>query len=52
MFIRINDFFPPGRPNEKDLDLIYKRKDKAPFQEVEFADGNGISLEYFWRRTN
>lgn len=39
MFIRINDFFPPGRTNEKDLDLIYKRKDKAPFQEVEFADG-------------
>ncbi|EDN7816637.1 sucrose phosphorylase [Listeria monocytogenes] len=39
MFIRINDFFPLGRPNEKDLDLIYKRKDKAPFQEVEFADG-------------
>ncbi|EIN5665208.1 sucrose phosphorylase [Listeria monocytogenes] len=39
MFIRINDFFPSGRPNEKDLDLIYKRKDKAPFQEVEFADG-------------
>lgn len=39
MFIRINDFFPPDRPNEKDLDLIYKRKDKAPFQEVEFADG-------------
>ncbi len=39
MFIRINDFFPTGRPNEKDLDLIYKRKDKAPFQEVEFADG-------------
>lgn len=39
MFIRINDFFPPSRPNEKDLDLIYKRKDKAPFQEVEFADG-------------
>ncbi|EAF6877443.1 sucrose phosphorylase [Listeria monocytogenes] len=39
MFIRINDFFPQGRPNEKDLDLIYKRKDKAPFQEVEFADG-------------
>lgn len=39
MFIRINGFFPPGRPNEKDLDLIYKRKDKAPFQEVEFADG-------------
>ncbi|EGS0852319.1 sucrose phosphorylase, partial [Listeria monocytogenes] len=39
MFIRINDFFPPGRLNEKDLDLIYKRKDKAPFQEVEFADG-------------
>ncbi|MBC2375974.1 sucrose phosphorylase [Listeria welshimeri] len=39
MFIRVNEFFSPGRPSEKDLDLIYKRKDKAPFQEVEFADG-------------
>lgn len=39
MFIRINEFFPAGRPTQADIDLIYKRKDKAPFQEVTFADG-------------
>lgn len=39
MFIRIHEFFPEGRPNQEDIDLIYKRKDKAPFQEVTFADG-------------
>ena len=39
MFIRIHKFFPEGRPTKEDIDLIYKRKDKAPFQTVEFADG-------------
>lgn len=39
MFIRINEFFPENRPTQEDIDLIYKRKDKAPFQEVTFADG-------------
>lgn len=39
MFIRINEFFPPNRPTKEDIDLIYKRKDKAPFQEITFADG-------------
>lgn len=39
MFIRIHEFFPEGRPNQADIDLIYKRKDKAPFQTVHFADG-------------
>lgn len=39
MFIRVNDFFPPGRPTQEDIDLIYKRKDKAPFQMVEFGNG-------------
>ncbi|WP_265459813.1 sucrose phosphorylase [Enterococcus sp. HY326] len=39
MFIRVNDFFPSGRPTQEDIDLIYKRKDKAPFQMVDFADG-------------
>ena len=39
MFIRIHEFFPPGRPTQEDIDLIYKRKDKAPFQTVHFADG-------------
>ncbi len=31
--------FPENRPSQEDIDLIYKRKDKAPFQTVEFADG-------------
>ena len=39
MFIRIHEFFPEGRPNQADIDLIYKRKDKAPFQTVHFTDG-------------
>ncbi len=39
MFIRIHEFFPPGRPTAEDIDLIYKRKDKAPFQQVTFVDG-------------
>lgn len=45
MFIRINEFFPEGRPTKEDIDLIYKRKDKAPFQEVTFQDG---STEEVW----
>ncbi|MDH6365313.1 sucrose phosphorylase [Enterococcus sp. PF1-24] len=39
MFIQVDEFFPEGRPNQADIDLIYKRKDKAPFQKVNFADG-------------
>ena len=39
MFIRIHEIFPENRPTQEDIDLIYKRKDKAPFQTVEFADG-------------
>lgn len=39
MFIRIHEFFPEGRPTQEDINLIYKRKDKAPFQAVTFADG-------------
>ncbi|MGG5315903.1 sucrose phosphorylase [Enterococcus sp. AZ072] len=39
MFIRIHKFFPKNRPTAEDIDLIYKRKDKAPFQKITFADG-------------
>lgn len=39
MFIRVNEFFPPNRPTSEDIGLIYKRKDKAPFQKITFADG-------------
>ncbi|MGM0213110.1 sucrose phosphorylase [Enterococcus sp. AZ109] len=45
MFIRIHEFFPENRPTDADIDLIYKRKDKAPFQEVVFADGE---TEQIW----
>ena len=45
MFIRIHEFFPENRPTPEDIDLIYKRKDKAPFQEVTFADG---TTEQVW----
>ena len=45
MFIRIHEFFPENRPTKEDIDLIYKRKDKAPFQEVTFADG---TTEQVW----
>lgn len=39
MFILKDEFFPVGRPTKEDIDLIYKRKDKSPFQKVTFSDG-------------
>ncbi len=39
LFIRYNQFWPNGEPSQKDVDLIYKRKPRAPFVEVTFADG-------------
>jgi sucrose phosphorylase len=39
LFIRYKDFWPNGEPSEKDIDLIYKRKPRAPYIEVDFADG-------------
>lgn len=39
LFIRIHEFFPQGRPTAQDIDRIYKRKEKAPFQQIQFADG-------------
>ena len=38
MFIRYKDFWPGGAPTQEQVDLIYKRKPKAPCVEVEFAD--------------
>jgi sucrose phosphorylase len=38
-FIRYKDFWPGGEPSPAELDLIYKRKPRAPYVEVEFADG-------------
>ncbi len=39
LFIRYKDFWPQGEPSKEDVNLIYKRKPKAPFVNVEFNDG-------------
>ncbi len=44
MFINWNRFWPSGRPNSNDIDLIYKRKDKAPVQEITLHDGRKTLL--------
>ena len=45
MFLSWDKFWPKGRPTKEDVDLIYKRKDRAPYQEITFADG---SKEKLW----
>lgn len=45
MFLSWDKFWPEGRPTQEDIDLIYKRKDRAPYQEITFADG---SKEKLW----
>lgn len=44
-FIRYKDFWPEGEPSQEDVDLIYKRKPRAPCIDVTFADG---STEKVW----
>lgn len=44
LFLNWDKFWPAGRPTQKDIDLIYKRKDKAPYQEIHFADGTKSKL--------
>lgn len=45
LFLSWDQFWPAGRPTKEDVDLIYKRKDKAPFMPVQFADG---TTEKIW----
>lgn len=45
LFLSWDKFWPAGRPTQADVDLIYKRKDRAPYQEITFADG---SKEKLW----
>ncbi|WP_042197262.1 sucrose phosphorylase [Paenibacillus camerounensis] len=45
LFIRYKDFWPGGEPTAQDVDLIYKRKPRAPYVEVQFKDG---SQEKVW----
>ena len=47
-FIRWEKFWEAagkGRPTQEDIDKIYKRKDKAPEQEIDFDDG---TKEHLW----
>lgn len=39
MFIDWDKFWPQGHPTQADIDQIYKRKKRAPYQQVTFADG-------------
>ena len=39
-FIRYSDFWENGEPTQEQVDLIYKRKPRAPYIEAEFADGS------------
>lgn len=45
LFLSWDKFWPEGCPTRKDIDLIYKRKDRAPYQEITFTDG---SKEKLW----
>lgn len=44
MFIDWDKFWPKNRPTKQDIDLIYKRKDKAPYQEIKLKDGTPLKL--------
>lgn len=39
LFIRYKHFWPNGEPTAEDVDLIYKRKPRAPYRIATFADG-------------
>ncbi|KLT73604.1 sugar phosphorylase [Neisseria arctica] len=39
LFIRYKNFWPNGKPTQEQVDLIYKRKPRAPYRIAEFADG-------------
>ncbi|MGT2799696.1 sucrose phosphorylase [Streptococcus marmotae] len=40
LFIRYKNFWPNGEPSQEDIDLIYKRKPRAPYRIAKFADGS------------
>ena len=44
-FISYSDFWENGEPTKEQVDLIYKRKPRAPYIEADFADG---SKEKIW----
>ena len=40
LFICYKNFWPNGEPTQEDVDLIYKRKPRAPYRIAKFADGS------------
>lgn len=45
MFIRYKEFWDQGEPTKEEVDLIYKRKPRAPYTEVTFKNGD---VEKVW----
>lgn len=45
LFIKYNEFFNGKEPTEEQIDMIYKRKPRAPYVLAEFSDG---STEKIW----
>lgn len=39
MFLRFKDFWPGGAPTQEEIDLLNKRKNHAPCERIDFADG-------------
>jgi len=39
LFLRFKDVWPDGEPPASDIDIIYKRKPRAPYIDVHFNDG-------------
>lgn len=44
LFIRYKHFWPEGEPSEADMALVYKRKPRDPFIDIEFSDGTNEKL--------
>jgi sucrose phosphorylase len=43
-FIRYSDFWEHGFPTQEEIDLIYKRKPRAPYIDIDFKDGSSDKL--------
>lgn len=43
-FVRYKDFWKSGEPTREQLDLLYKRKPKDPYEEILFEDGTKEKL--------
>ncbi len=44
MFIDWNEFWPNGEPTQKDLEVLYRRKENGPFMEFVRDDGKKVNL--------